>query len=315
MSTGSQRLRVRSPGKINLELALGARRADGYHDLDTTMLAVDRGDALDVRRMDASAGIRLRVGGPAAGAEVPVDASNLAVRAARAVLEVAQARGLVSRALGLELELEKCIPSRAGLGGGSSNAAAAVFGVARLLGVDPDDPELRSALGRLGSDCSFFLEARGSGLARCRGRGERVVALEPSSSARCFVVITPDFGCSTAEVYAALRPGETGGTPARGDAHLFFEASIEEARSALRNDLEAAALRRYPELIGVRRHLDRTGAGHFRLCGSGSSFFGLFEDEARARVFLEGWLAARKGRDYGLRAAFAARPAWAGVAV
>jgi len=307
---------VRSPAKINLSLAVLGQREDGYHELDTTLLAIDRFDRVEVCRGPRPAGagdeVRISLVGAAATADVPADASNLAVRAVEPVLALARERGLLGADTALELRLDKSIPSRAGLGGGSSNAAAACYGAARILGLDPDDETLASALANIGSDCPFFLLARRSGFARCTGHGELVEPLELPGTGRAFVVVTPDVACSTPEVYAAWRAGECGDPPAF-DPEVWFRAPLADARAALRNDLEAAALRSHPDLLAFRNRLDDAGGTHFRLCGSGSSFFGLFEDSRAAEAFLEDLGVAGKARDHGLRHAFVARPATAAV--
>ncbi len=306
MTAIGQELRLRSPGKINLVLRVLGVRPDGFHELDTTLVAIDREDEL-VLRLEPPEGVRIAIEGPFASSDVPADGSNLAARAGAAVLERSRGRGLAPRGLGLTLALRKNLPSQAGLGGGSSNAAAVLLGTSRLLGLDPGDPELRAVLSSLGSDCPFFLEARASGFARCLGRGEHVEPLPAPGTERAFAVIVPEFGCATARVYAALRPQDF--STRRGAGGGFrFEAPIDEARAQIQNDLEAAALRSHPELARVRADLDRIGAGHFRLCGSGSSFFGLFEDRTRAGEFLRERIIARKGRGYALRATFVARP-------
>lgn len=310
-----ERVVVRSPAKVNLTLDVLARRADGYHELDTTILALDRFDQLSVSRVDGEAGVRLTVVGPEASPDIPHDDTNLAVRGAAPVLRLARERGLVAENAGLALRLEKAIPSQAGLGGGSSNAAAACYGAARLLGVDPQDDTLLHALERVGSDCAFFLRARDTGLARCTGRGEVVEPLPAPPTERAFAVVTPDVRCATAEVFAAWRPADrvAGAPRARLDPAAWFQAPLDEARAALRNDLEAAALRVEPALQDLRRRLDGVAGGVFCLSGSGSSFFGLFADTGAAEACLEGLLAGGKARDHGLRSAFVARPTCSGV--
>jgi len=304
---GSASVVVRSPAKVNLCLAVLGRRPDGYHELDTTLLALDHGDHVEARRIRGET-IRLTLAGKAASDDVPADASNLAVRGVEPVLALARAQGRLGPGESVALRLEKSIPSRAGLGGGSSNAAAACLAAARLLGVDPDDEALSASLARVGSDCPFFLVARSSGLARCTGRGERVAPRALPESERAFVVLTPDVSCSTPDVFAAWSEGERP-VPAGFDPEVVFRAPLEEARAALRNDLEAAALRSQPGLRALRARLDGVGGASFRLCGSGSSFFGLFEDSRAAEAFLAELGIDGKARDHGLRAAFVARPA------
>lgn len=300
---------LRSPAKVNLWLDVEGRRADGYHGVDTLLLALDRCDTLTAR-LDGEGGVRLSLSGPAATDDVPRGDENLAVRGARVALALARERGRGPAGAGLELGLEKTVPSQAGLGGGSSNAAAACLAAAALLGLEADAPGLAQGLARLGSDCPFFALARASGLARCGGRGERVEPLALPASGRAVLVVTPRVACATRAVYAAWRPGDRG-RAAFPDPDLWFRGPLGAAREALRNDLEPAALRSHPGLRAWRDRLDAAGGAHFRLAGSGSSFFGLFEDAAAAAAFLEERLAAGKGRDHGLRAAFVARPAGA----
>jgi 4-diphosphocytidyl-2-C-methyl-D-erythritol kinase len=296
----SRRITVRAPAKINLTLEVRGRRADGYHELDSVMMALELGDEL-VAEIDAElggAGCTLALRGPAA-AGVPGDATNLALRGARAVREVAAARGL--RPVGVRLTLTKHVPAQAGLGGGSADAAAAAFACARLFGLDPDDPELLAALAELGSDCVFFLAARQTGLARCTGRGERVEPLAPLVLPWSLVLVTPDFGCSTTAVYRAFVPPERPERRRPFDPQALGAAGLEEARARLVNELEPAAERVSPELKAFRAHLEQHAPGAFRLAGSGSSCFGFFADDASARNALARLHRASGGRRYALR--------------
>jgi 4-diphosphocytidyl-2-C-methyl-D-erythritol kinase len=268
-----------APAKVNPYLAVLARRADGYHELDTLMLALDWCDRVSARVVERP-GIELAISGPHASPDVPSDERNLAFRAAGSALELARERGV--HAPGLELRLEKHVPSQAGLGGGSSDAAAAWLAVASLLGVADDGARAERELAALGSDCVFFWTARATGFARCRGRGERVESLANPARAWTLVVITPACGSPTAAVYrefaSSLSP--SGSDPIVPLDLLAFDEPA--ARSACSNRLEPAALCAVPELARWRRVLDECELGHFRLCGSGSSFFGLFARRADA---------------------------------
>jgi len=303
------RVSVLAPAKLNPRLELLARRPDGMHEVRTTLLAVDLCDRVTLERT-AEDGITVCVEGEAGTPDVPRDATNLAARAAAAVLERA---GLPVR--GLALRIEKRIPSQAGLGGGSSDAAAAALGAARLLDVDPDDALLLDRLAGLGADVPFFLAARGTGYGCGEGRGERITALARPLTARVFVVLTPRLACATAAAYRAVAPEELRGRPAEWDPASLWTAPLDAARAALRNDLEQPALRAHPELARLRRDLDVAGAGHFRLSGSGSSFFGLFDSSPQAEAFLAGAVVSRIARDHGLRARLVARPLGSGAAL
>lgn len=293
-------VRALAPAKINPYLAVLGRRADGFHEVDTTLAAIGLCDVVAVRRRNEP-GIALEVVGPEASADVPRDERNLVVRAARAALEHAPRwrRGPG----GLELRLEKHVPSQAGLGGGSSDAAAAWLACATLLGggggdalalfhVAVDEQAGTRELAALGSDCAFFWSARETGYARCRGRGELVEPLPRLRSKRWLVIATPARGAPTAAVYQAFANAR--GTPETAPALVpeALEAATAVARASLFNHLERAALLAVPELAPWRRALDESDLDHFRLSGSGSSFFGLFEareaaEAASARVIEE----------------------------
>jgi 4-diphosphocytidyl-2-C-methyl-D-erythritol kinase len=314
VSTPDREVARLAPAKLNLFLEVLARRPDGFHEVDTLLVALDRGDALRARLGAQPAGggqVALRLGGPAATPDVPSDRTNLAVRAAEGVLALAS-----GPPRSLWLELEKRVPSQAGLGGGSSDAVAAALASAELLGLSPEDPRLRALVADLGSDCPFFLEARATGLARCAGRGELVTPLAVALP-WAFAVLVPRERSPTAAVYARVRlPASrgAGGSRAAFDPAALARGGLEEARGLLFNRLEEAALAAVPPLVAWREGLDESGARHFRMSGSGSAFFGLFADEAVAGAALAELEVRLRRRDLALRAGFVARPIAAGPA-
>ena len=281
-SGGLRRARALAPAKINAWLEIRGRRADGYHEIDTLMLALDWCDEVRVAEDRAAepGSIRLALAGPAASADVPRGAANLVWRAARAVLDLGCAQPA------LAIELEKHLPSGAGLGGGSADAAATALAVALLLERAPAPRELAAALAGLGSDCAFFAEAGASGAARCRGRGEQVAALPAPLGAWHCALFVPEVHCDTARVYAALglAPGAAVAAPRGEPPAALLESDLEAARRALWNRLEPAALSAYPELARARAFLDAHGAAHFSLSGSGSAYFGLYASAAEAEA-------------------------------
>lgn len=290
-------VRALAPAKINPTLLVLGRRDDGYHELATTMVALELADRLEVEASEAQ-GVALSVSGPAASGDVPRGRENLAVRAAEAVLAAARARGLLTagRARGLSIRLEKRIPSQSGLGGASSDAAAAVLASERALGFELPAGERQALLAALGSDCAFFAVAAATGAALCTGRGERVEPLPAPWPGACVAILTPDVRCPTADVYRAVGATLSRARELPTVASAALGAPVERSRELFRNDLEAVALRAIPGLAAWRAALDASGAGHFRLSGSGSSFFGVFAsrplaEEALARVGAE--LAAR----------------------
>lgn len=292
-------VRALAPAKVNLSLEVLGRRADGYHELVTLMAALELADELEVRPR-AAAGIALTVEGPCASADVPRDARNLAWRAAAAVLGRRDCRG-GGDAQGVELALSKRIPSGAGLGGGSADAAAAVVAVECALGLPSDPAWRREVLAGLGADCVFFHDVGASGLARCEGIGERVTPVGETPPSWALLCLTPAVHCPTTEVYAALggrrhalRTGwRWGAEPAR--------LTVREARERLSTDLEAAALAVHPVLRRWRELLDEEEGDHLRLCGSGSSFFGLYEEAGEAEIALERFLRGASRRGLGVR--------------
>ena len=292
----ARRVTVRAPAKVNLSLAVLGRRPDGYHELDSVMMALELGDVLTAEARGAECTLSLL--GPAA-AGVPEGGTNLALRGALVVRALAERQGLAPG--GVHLTLEKHVPAQAGLGGGSSDAAAAALACAELWGLDPDTPEILAGLAGLGSDCAFFLAARASGLARCTGRGDEVEPLPPLSLPWSLALVTPPFGCSTAAVYGALAPSAPGEPRRPLDLQALGAGPLETARRELVNELEPAAERAHPELAGFRAYLEMLAPGAFRLAGSGSSCFGFFADEASARGVLERVGDAHRGRRYALR--------------
>jgi 4-diphosphocytidyl-2-C-methyl-D-erythritol kinase len=303
----ARRLRARAPAKVNLTLEVGARRPDGYHEVESTLLALDRCDELAAELQEGPCEVRFHLHGEAWTPDVPADETNLAVRAARAVLELARQRGLPPCTL--DLTLVKRLPSRAGLGGGSADAAATLALGARLLGIADHDPALLEACTGLGADCAFFLAARETGIAYTSGRGERVETLRAPTRALWVAVLVPAVGCSTEAVYRALDAAElqrkSGGRARLAELDL---PSLAELRALLFNRLEEAALAVEPELARVRELCDDADSAHFRMAGSGSSFFGLFDERRDAEAALARLTALGKARDLALRDAFVAAP-------
>ena len=258
--TGSRRLTVRAPAKINLALRVLRRLPDGYHELDTVFQAVDLWDTLEIRPADELV-LKVDEGQPAGEA-------NLVYRAADLLRERFPA---VDR--GAALSLHKTIPMQAGLGGGSSDAAAALLGCARLWDLDVEREELNRLGAELGADVPFFLTG---GTARGRHRGDRLEALPPFP--QCSLLLgRPSFGLSTAEVFSAVASRLT--LPGNGVNLPVFSGHKwpdDNDFGFMINDLEQVAFELRPELRTVRDRLLDHGAGAALLSGSGSTVFGLF---------------------------------------
>jgi 4-diphosphocytidyl-2-C-methyl-D-erythritol kinase len=272
-------VRVLAPAKVNLDLEVLGRREDGFHELRTTMLLVGLADELRLKPTKV-AGVHLKLGGPALGEDMPRDSSNLAVAALEQGLAALKQAG--EEVPGVELELIKRIPSGAGLGGGSSDAAAALHGLQELLGAQITPEVTQSILAGLGSDCVFFQAARSTGLGRCSGRGELVEPLE-APKAWWIVLVTPDVFASTPRVFLALDAPPFKKSAVLAEDPVWSRLSAEDARALQHNDLQGAALRAIPELRAWRDLLDR----NFVLSGSGASFYSLCADQAEAENLLQ----------------------------
>jgi len=303
-------VRALAPAKVNLRLEVLGRRADGFHDIRTWMLALDRCDHLEARAT-SSGRVTLAVAGEHATSDVPLDERNLACRAANAVLAEGRARGLLGDRDGVDLVLDKRIPSRAGLGGGSSDAAAAWFAAGAALGVELGTGA--QALAALGSDCAFFAGARSTGFALCKGRGERVTSAPGPSGSFFVAVVVPDVACGTAEVYAALESGTRTRRPGQDPPSDWLRGPVNRARPFLWNHLEKAAMAAFPELVPWRLVLDGNGAADWRLAGSGSSFFGIYDRREEAEAALAIVVGAARGRALQPRAAWVSAPAGRGA--
>jgi 4-diphosphocytidyl-2-C-methyl-D-erythritol kinase len=265
-------LSVPSYAKVNLGLEVLGTRADGYHELRTLFQTVDLHDDIRIRRTRRDVTV---VCPPPA---VPEDATNLAWRAADALRRFTKTPG------GVEIRIEKRIPVAGGLGGGSSNAAATLLALDRLWGTRLGLDGLQPLARRLGADVPYFLYG---GTALGLARGDEIYPLRRQVKGHV-VIVDPGRPVSTAAVFArvdaSLTPRENSNTIFR---FVSRDLGGKEAFPVLANDLERAALEEAPDLARVvgriRDALVREGALLASLSGSGSSYFGLFDDPQRAR--------------------------------
>lgn len=271
-------VRVFSPAKINLALAVTGRRGDGFHDLVSVVAPLAFGDELEAEALAGpGAGCTLRVEG--GGADVPSGPENLVRRAAAAF---ADATGWTGRAA---LRLTKRIPTGAGLGGGSSNATAALRALNELAGRPADKARLATLAAALGSDCALFLHP---GPSVIRGRGELVAPLPDSAARRLrgrrVLVCKPCFGVPTPWAYGRLVARRTDYVPAaEAEARLAaWIAGDAPAEALLANNFEPAVFAKYPALPLLAERLRRDHGLDLRLSGSGSACFALLPDGADA---------------------------------
>ena len=248
-------LTYRACAKINLTLDVGARRPDGYHDIRSVMQTIALHDTLTVTHTETP-GIRLEVTGEEA-VGIPADAFNLVHRAAT----------VLAGSHGLHICLNKRIPSQAGMGGGSSDAAAALRAVNDLLGRGLSPTRLAEIGSTLGADVPFFLSG---GTALVEGLGEIVTPLPPLAPLWPLVIVKPPVGVSTAAAYAALDAAQ-GRVPGTATAEWL------EGRQRLSNDFEATVLHDYPPIAALHAILYETAESREcftpLLCGSGAAIF------------------------------------------
>jgi 4-diphosphocytidyl-2-C-methyl-D-erythritol kinase len=249
--------------KLNLFLRVLAREAEGYHGLETLFCLVDLADELTAERREGR-GVTIDV----QGADVGPAGDNLAVRAAAAVLAATGDRFAV------HLTLTKRIPVRAGLGGGSSDAAAALLAVNRLAGNAIPRHELLQFAGKLGSDVPFFLV--GAPLALAWARGDRLLRLSPLPSAPA-LLLTPPVSIPTAEAYTWVDEArQTAGR--RGAVALDLDAlsTWGDIGRMAGNDFESAVFGRHPAVRAAFEALAGTRPLVCRMTGSGSSLFAVY---------------------------------------
>jgi len=258
--------------KINLTLDVLGKRPDGYHDLRSVMQTVSLCDDVAVA---VNTGRPWRVSAGCPG--VPDGAENLAWRAAEA-FEAEAGAGLN----GVDIRIVKRVPSQAGLGGGSADAAAVLRALNRLCGGRLDGEALRRAAARVGSDVPFCVRG---GTALAEGRGERLTALPPMPDV-WFVLAKPDFSASTPALFRRLDERGGRGRP-RTDEMLRALAAGDPAAigAAMGNDFEAVLAQTHPALAALTAALRAHGALGACLTGSGSVAYGLFASaEAAGRA-------------------------------
>lgn len=286
---------VHTPAKLNLFLEVLGKRDDGFHELETLMVAVSLFDTLVLTQESSphvslrchSTGCASRSGvtvGASAPDEVPGGADNLAVKAA----ELLKSKTGVDR--GIHIDLYKRIPAEAGLAGGSSDAAAVLFALNRIWQLGLSRDELQRYASEIGSDVAFFLSETPAAI--CQGRGEIIRPLR-SVPRLHFVIVKPDSGLSTAAVFGELNAPDLRQRNAepRGKSPLVEALKLGDLKHAGRslfNSLQSPAELLNPEVRQLLGELGRQSfAGHM-MSGSGTSCFGICRNRHEA------WMAAAR---------------------
>ncbi len=263
------RISLKAPAKINLFLEILGKRDDGYHEIETVMQEIDLVDNLQFEEIQE--GVRLNCNDK----NIPSDENNLVCKAANLILNECGIRK------GVLISLEKNIPVGAGLGGGSSDAAATLKALNLLWKIGLNDAELMEFAAKLGSDIPFFIKGK---TALCSGRGEKITPIEVKSEMN-YLVIFPHINISTATIYRNLKIDLTKKII---DVSFFLNAlkhpKVAGISKLLFNRLEEVVFTTYPDLLDVKKALD-----HFDFCGlsvsgSGSAFFGLCRDRQQAKA-------------------------------
>lgn len=271
--------------KINLYLAVRGRRPDGYHEIASLMQKVELSDRLQIRRGEN--GIRLQC----PGSGLPVDERNLAYKAALIFFD---ATGIAGRgeSTGIDIMLQKNIPVAAGLGGGSSDAAAVLKGLDKLFDTRLQIDQLLAMAGSLGADVPFFIPDHSAAWAT--GIGEQLAETAPLNDCH-ILLVNPGFPVSTRWVYENFALTSKGNPyilapnrkpPAATDRHgqtgQGFHLPVR-----LFNDLEKVTVKRFPEIGLIKQELRSDGAAGVLMSGSGSTVFALFEKKDRAALSFE----------------------------
>jgi 4-diphosphocytidyl-2-C-methyl-D-erythritol kinase len=267
-----------SPCKVNFLLNLLGKRPDGFHELETLMHPVPICDRLTFERKGT--GIQLTC----SDRTLPVDSKNLVRRAADLILKSAGIHD------GVRIHLDKHVPTAAGLGGGSGDAAVTLLAVNELFDGVLSTDKLFELAASLGSDIPFFLQNRPAiGV----GRGEQIKSLEPFSCLRgkSIIVVHPGFGISTPWAYQQMShfPEAQNGKPGRAEklAMLLAKGDIAAASKEFYNSLEAPALKKYPLLVLFQEFFREEGAIVTLMSGSGSATFAIVESQGVAEKILE----------------------------
>ncbi len=267
-------VRIPAFAKINLRLEILGKRSDGYHELRTIFQSVSLRDELRLRASTRQ-GISLSILGNASLSREPFQ-KNLVYRAVAALQRALKIRS------GVEIELKKNIPAGRGLGGGSSDAAAALLGYLRLTGRGLPLPHLLEIAASLGADVPFFLLG---GRALGVNRGDEIYPLPDIPKLHLLIVSPRDIHVPTPDAYRWLKAPSLTLTKGAANPRLWRFCALcwSTQGSSLSNDFERPVFRRQPRLAQIKRALLQRGAAEASLAGSGSAVFGVFPSPAMAR--------------------------------
>ncbi len=259
---------IKAHAKINISLDVVGKRDDGYHLLEMIMQNIELYDEIYMEKIPED--IEIECNKP----YIPTDERNLAYKAARLFFESFQIKS------GVKISIKKNIPVAAGLAGGSTNAAAVLKGLRDLYEIDVNDDRLMEIGLRIGADVPYCIIG---GTALCKGIGEVVIPLK-SFKNHILVVVKPNFGVSTKDVYGALDISKINVHP---DTERLLKAveleNLKDVTVLMRNVLENVTLKKHFLLRDIKRDMIRLGALNSMMSGSGPTIFGLFDDMLKAQ--------------------------------
>ena len=276
-----KQIRIAAYAKVNLRLEVLGKRADGYHELRTIFQTISLHDTIELRPA-RHGDIALSVRGNDALSQEAVE-KNLVYRAVDALRRELKVRS------GVQIVLDKEIPAGRGMGGGSSDAAAALLGYLRLTGKKIDPTRLLQIAAGLGADVPFFLFG---GRALGVSKGDEIYPLPDVSKFTLLVVSPKDIQVPTPDAYRWLHAPELASLTKSAATHKLYKLCAlcwSTQGDDLSNDFEAAVFRRHPRLDQIKRGLLRGGASEALLAGSGSAVFGVFPSPAKARRAVVGF--------------------------
>jgi 4-diphosphocytidyl-2-C-methyl-D-erythritol kinase len=263
-------LKMKAPAKINYVLEIGAKRKDGFHEINTVFQTISLYDELTFSES-------------ARDIEVQTDSDSLRETEKNLVFKAAALLRRVKNVnRGAKIELKKNIPIGSGLGGGSSDAACTLRGLNKIWNLNLNETDMISYASQLGADVPFFLKG---GVATGKGKGEKLSNVGAGMKPRLpIVVICPPFGISTAEVY---KIWDQENYTSRGKGldefmRALYKKDMRSIATALYNDFEDLVIKKHPIIAEVKLALMKTGALGSLMSGSGSAVYGIFPDERSA---------------------------------
>jgi 4-diphosphocytidyl-2-C-methyl-D-erythritol kinase len=262
-------MNLRAYAKINIGLRILHKRSDGYHDIETIFHQINLYDELSFEPAEV---VKLTTSSPG----IPHDSTNLCLRAAQLLREHA------GRREGIEIKLEKHTPVGAGLGGGSTDAAAVLVALNTLWKCGMQHHELVSLASQLGSDVPFFLQG---GTAVGTSRGE-VLEYFSLNVPYWILTVTPSIHIATAWAYSHVQLETNAGAKPLRTLVEESMANPGEMQKHIRNDFQELVFNNYPEIRKLKTKLESSGSVFAQLSGSGSSLFGFFRDETAARMLV-----------------------------